>query len=236
MNPVKTITIDQRKPGMFIVGMDLSWYRTPFLFSATPLPVTQGVSQPAGQEMNVSSAPLDTRGDDKGVHQPDYIENLSPPMEPAPTDGSTLPPLDAQEQAETAGIYDCMVTRRGGRPALLPHDATRQPFRLGDTGQYATYLVQALISSLGVYPIGSLVLLNMRKQAVVVGMNQTQRLKPIVNMMTRLQGGPYLIPIRVALETQTVGPVARTIRKVMDPRAGRVNAGLFLDGIEREAA
>jgi Domain of unknown function (DUF3391) len=30
MKHVKTITIDQLKPGMFIVGMDQPWYRTPF--------------------------------------------------------------------------------------------------------------------------------------------------------------------------------------------------------------
>ena len=31
MRRVKTITIDQLKPGMFIIGMDQPWYRTPFL-------------------------------------------------------------------------------------------------------------------------------------------------------------------------------------------------------------
>ncbi|MGH7180346.1 MAG: DUF3391 domain-containing protein, partial [Nitrospiraceae bacterium] len=31
MRHLKTITIDQLKPGMFIVGMDQPWYRTPFL-------------------------------------------------------------------------------------------------------------------------------------------------------------------------------------------------------------
>ena len=31
MTQIKTITIDQLKPGMFIVGMDQPWYRTPFL-------------------------------------------------------------------------------------------------------------------------------------------------------------------------------------------------------------
>jgi putative nucleotidyltransferase with HDIG domain len=31
MKNIKTITIDQLKPGMFIVGMDQPWYRTPFL-------------------------------------------------------------------------------------------------------------------------------------------------------------------------------------------------------------
>ena len=31
-------------------------------------------------------------------------------------------------------VYDGMVSRRGGRPAMLPHDAIRQLFRLGDDG------------------------------------------------------------------------------------------------------
>ncbi|MEK7761970.1 MAG: DUF3391 domain-containing protein, partial [Nitrospirota bacterium] len=31
MKQIKTITIDQLTPGMFIVGMDQPWYRTPFL-------------------------------------------------------------------------------------------------------------------------------------------------------------------------------------------------------------
>lgn len=86
-------------------------------------------------------------------------------------------------------VYDGMVSRRGGRPAMLPHDAIRQLFRLGDTGQCAKDLIQAMIGSLGVYPIGSLVLLNTGEQAVVVGMNRTQRLKPVVKVITGPQGG-----------------------------------------------
>ncbi|MBI3806654.1 MAG: DUF3391 domain-containing protein [Nitrospirae bacterium] len=56
--------------------------------------------------------------------------------------------------------YDGMVSRHGGRPAMQPHDAIRQLFRLGDMGQFAKDLIRAMIGSLGVYPIGSLVLLN----------------------------------------------------------------------------
>jgi HD-GYP domain-containing protein (c-di-GMP phosphodiesterase class II) len=83
--------------------------------------------------------------------------------------------------------YDGMVSRRGGRPAMLPHDAIRQLFRLGDTGQYAKDLIRAMIGSLGVYPIGSLVRLNTAEQAVVVGMSHRQRLKPVVKVIT----GPH---------------------------------------------
>ena len=133
-------------------------------------------------------------------------------------------------------VYDGMVSRRGGHPAMLPHDAIRQLFRLGDTGQYAKDLIQAMISSLGVYPIGSLVLMNTGEQAVVVGMNHTQRLKPVVKVITGPQGGSYLTPIRVDLGAQAAGAAGRTITKVLDPLHERVNVAIFLDGIHEEAA
>ena len=119
---------------------------------------------------------------------------------------------------------------------MLPHDAIRQLFRLGDTGQYAKDLLQAMIGSLGVYPIGSLVLLNTGEQAVVVGMNHTQRLKPVVKVITGPQGGSYLTPIRVDLGAQAAGASARTITQVLDPLHERVNVAMFLDGIHEEAA
>jgi putative nucleotidyltransferase with HDIG domain len=133
-------------------------------------------------------------------------------------------------------IYDGMVSRRGGHPAMLPHDAIRQLFRLGDTGQYAKDLIQTMIGSLGVYPIGSLVLMNTGEQAVVVGMNYTQRLKPIVKVITGPHGGSYLTPIRIDLGDQAVGKSARTITKILDPLHERVNVAMFLDGIHEEAA
>ena len=133
-------------------------------------------------------------------------------------------------------VYDGMVSRRGGRPAMLPHDAIRQLFRLGETGQYPKDLIQTMIGSLGVYPIGSLVLMNTGEQAVVVGMNYTQRLKPVVKVITGPQGGSYLTPVRVDLGAQAAGTTARTITKVLDPLHERVNVAMFLDGIHEEAA
>ena len=141
--------------------------------------------------------------------------------------------------AQVAGLvddYDGMVSRRGGRPGMLLHDAIRQLFRLGDTGQYAKELIQSMISTLGVYPIGSLVQMNTGEQAVVVEMNRSQRLKPIVKLIAGPQGGSYLTPIRVDLGAQRAGASARTITKVLDPLHERVNVAMFLDGIHEEAA
>ncbi|MBI5315311.1 MAG: DUF3391 domain-containing protein [Nitrospirae bacterium] len=133
-------------------------------------------------------------------------------------------------------IYDGMVSRRGGRPAMLPHDAIRQLFRLGDTGQYQKDLIQTMIGSLGVYPIGSLVMLNTGERGVVVGMNRTQRLKPVVNVITGPQGGAFIVPIRIDLGAQTTGDSTRTIVKVLNPLRERVNVAMFLDGLHEEAA
>jgi putative nucleotidyltransferase with HDIG domain len=133
-------------------------------------------------------------------------------------------------------VYDGMVSRRGGRPAMLPHDAIRQLYRLGDSGQYEKDLLQTMIGSLGVYPIGSLVLINTGEQAVVVGLTHTQRLKPVIKVITGPQGESYLPPIRVDLGAQAAGAAARTITKVLDPLHERVNVAMFLDGIHEEAA
>lgn len=119
---------------------------------------------------------------------------------------------------------------------MLPHDAIRQLFRLGDAGQYAKDLIQTMIGSLGVYPITSLVLMNTGEQAVVVGMNSSQRLKPVVKVITGPQGESYLPPILVDLGDQTAGATARTITKVLDPLHERVNVAIFLDDIHEEAA
>jgi HD-GYP domain-containing protein (c-di-GMP phosphodiesterase class II) len=133
-------------------------------------------------------------------------------------------------------LYDGMVSRRGGRPAMLQHDAIRQLFRLGESGQYPKDLIQSMIGSLGVYPIGSLVRMNTGEQAVVVGMNPLQRLKPVVKVIMGPQGGSYLTPIRVDLGAQATGTQARTITKVLDPLDERVNVAMFLDAIHEEAA
>ena len=132
--------------------------------------------------------------------------------------------------------YDGMVSRHGGRPAMLPHDAIRQLFLLGDTGQYAKDIVRAMIGSLGVYPIGSLVLLNTAEQAVVVGASPTHRIKPLVKVITGPHGESYPTPIRVDLGSQATGDSERTIKKALDPIHERVNVAMFLDGIHEEAA
>ena len=141
--------------------------------------------------------------------------------------------------AQIVGIvdfYDGMVSRRGTRQAMIPHDAVRQLFLAGEQGLFEKSLVEILIRSIGVYPVGSLVKLNTGEQAVVIGVNPQQRLKPLVKVTTDPQGGSYATPIDIDLATPSPNHTIRTVLRVLDPSKERVNIGIHLDqGLSRAA-
>lgn len=153
---------------------------------------------------------------------------------PAGLGNDTISPL-----AQIVGIvdfYDGMVSRRGTRPAMIPHDAVRQLFLAGERGQFAKTLVEIMIRSIGVYPVGSLLKLNTGEQAVVVGVNPQQRLKPLVKITTDPQGGSYATPIEIDLAAPSSDHTVRTVLRVLDPIRERVNVGIHLDATLPRAA
>lgn len=153
---------------------------------------------------------------------------------PTGAKGQAISPL-----AQIVGIvdlYDKMVSRRGGRPAMLPHDAVRQLFLVGEQGQFPKPLVEAVIRSIGVYPVGSLVRLNTGEQAVVVGVNPSQRLKPQVKITGGPHGESYANPERIDLSLPAQDRVNRTVMRVLDPGQERVNISMYLADSEEQAA
>lgn len=126
-------------------------------------------------------------------------------------------------------VYDAMVSRRGARPAMIPHDAVRQLFLAGERGQFEKTLVELMIRSIGVYPVGSLLKLNTGEQAVVVGVNSQQRLKPLVKITTDPQGRSYATPIEIDLAAPPSDHTVRAVLRVLDPIRERVNVGIHLD-------
>lgn len=154
---------------------------------------------------------------------------------PSGISATALSPL-----AQLVGIvnfYEGLICRRGGRPAMNPHDAIRQLFIAGEQQRYAKSLVETVIRSIGVYPVGSLVRLNTGEQAVVVGANPTQRLKPQVRIIGGPQGESYTNPERIDLAMPGQHGVTRTILRVLDPMQERVNVSLYLsDGANQLAS
>lgn len=132
--------------------------------------------------------------------------------------------------------YDGMVSRRGGQAAMLPSTAAQRLFVAGQQGQFKNTLAESVIRSIGIYPIGSLVLLNTGEQAVVVGINPGQRLKPLVKIIAGPRGESHVAPLPTDLAAQAPDRESRSILRGLDPLQEHVNVALYLDEISSEAA
>ena len=158
-------------------------------------------------------------------------------------DGSGFPSGRTQDTisklARIVGIvdwYDGMISRRGGRPAMLPHDAVRRLFLAGEKNQFDKSLVETVIRSIGVYPAGSLVRLNTGEQAVVVAVNPQDRLKPLVKIIGGPRGESYTSPPCINLAAQPDDHEPRSVAQVLDPAHDRINLAMYLDDNYMEAA
>lgn len=158
-------------------------------------------------------------------------------------DGSGYPSLRTQDAisqlAKIVGIvdwYDGMISRRGGRPAMLPHDAIRRLFLAGEKHHFDKSLIEIVIRSLGVYPTGSLLRLNTGEQAVVVAVNPHHRLKPRVKIIGGPRGESYASPLCIDLSAQSEDREPRAVTGVLDPAHDRVNLAMYLDDTHPEAA
>jgi HD-GYP domain-containing protein (c-di-GMP phosphodiesterase class II) len=134
--------------------------------------------------------------------------------------------------AQLVGVvdtYDGMVGARYGRPPLLPHDAIRQLFVLGEKGRYDKALIEVAIKALGVYPIGSLIKLNTGEKAVVTGLNHKDRLKPRIRIITEPAGDPQTSPIDVDLTLTKSDEPTRMILRVLDPDQEHVDLPMYFE-------
>ncbi len=142
--------------------------------------------------------------------------------------------------AQIVGIvdhYDGMVSHRGAKPSMIPHDAVRQLFLAGESGLFEKSLVEIMIRSIGVYPVGSLVRLNTGEQAVVIGANPQQRLKPLIKVTSDPQGRSYPTPVQIDLANPSSHEhTVRSVLRVLDPTQERVNIAMLLDHSSIQAA
>jgi hypothetical protein len=125
--------------------------------------------------------------------------------------------------------YDGMVSWRTEQAPMLPHDAIRQLFVLGEKGRFDKALVEITIKALGVYPIGSLIRLNTGERAIVIGIHPEHRLKPTVKIVTGPQGEQYGEPLTVDLAMAEPGRPVRTILRALDPRQEQIRVSDYFD-------
>ncbi len=130
--------------------------------------------------------------------QPEVLEGIAQHHERM--NGSGYPAGLAEEAigiyGRMAGIADCFAALTRIRPyanAVSPYEALRS--LTGWTNEYFhDALVQQFISSMGVFPVGSMIELSTGEVAIVVAHNKVRRLKPRVLVVTGPDKAPAKFP------------------------------------------
>ncbi len=133
-------------------------------------------------------------------------------------DGSGYPYGVAGEEISLAGrlvavvdAYDAMTSDRPYRNALSPTAALRQLYEAG--GQtYDPAMVAALVKTVGVYPVGTLVLLESGHLAVIHALHASDPATPVVTVIYHTERQHYITPVRVDLSRSVGNPFGRVVR------------------------
>lgn len=87
-----------------------------------------------------------------------------------------------------ADIYDALISNRSYKSSWSPYKAISELIKMASFGKLDRELVQAFVSIVGLYPVGTTVLLNSGEKAVVVGNTKGHATQPIV----RLDNGEHI--------------------------------------------
>lgn len=104
----------------------------------------------------------------------------------------------AGRMAAIVDTYDAMTSDRPYRPAISPSLALRQLYDQGGS-QFDPELVAAFVRTIGVYPVGTLVLLESGHLAVVEELHHENILSPVVRVIFHTGRRQYVEPVRVDL-------------------------------------
>jgi len=127
--------------------------------------------------------------------------------------------------------YDAATSRRVYTTEVLAPSAVLEEMRDNPRRGLDQVLVKAFINLLGIYPVGTLVVLDTFELAVVSAANPNPEAlsKPIVRIISDAQGNTISPPLQVDLAVpEAGGQYARTIIKTADPDRYGVTPGDYL--------
>jgi HD-GYP domain-containing protein (c-di-GMP phosphodiesterase class II) len=127
--------------------------------------------------------------------------------------------------------YDAATSRRVYRTEVITPSAVLEEMRDNPRRGLDQVLVKAFINLLGIYPVGTLVVLDTFELAVVSAANPNPEAlsRPIVKIISDAQGNTISPPLQVDLAVpETGGQYARTIIKTADPDRYGITPGDYL--------
>ncbi len=128
--------------------------------------------------------------------------------------------------ASVVDIYDAMTSDRCYHKAVPAHRALQHLYDLGQNGHLDPTFVQQFIQCVGVYPVGSCVLLSTGEVGVVRQLHHAQPVNPKV-ILVRDANLQTMVPKPIDLNEQTAKPT-RKIIAIMDSKKLAIDVAMYL--------
>lgn len=149
-----------------------------------------------------------------------HHERLNGTGYPLKIGGESISPLS--QIVAITDAYDAMVTGRNG-VIQRPIDVLRELYLDANAGAFDRTLVEKVIRSLGVYPVGSIVELNTGERGIVVAANRTDTLRPTIRLVLSRDGLPLSRGPLVSLAEEESVAIGRQILRTLDPGKERID-------------
>lgn len=151
-------------------------------------------------------------------------------------DGSGYPYRRTRDELSQFGlisavvdIYDAITSDRCYHKAKPAHEALQFLYLISQKGHLEHTLVQRFIQIVGIYPVGSVVVLNTGEVAVVSRINREAPLTPAVIAIKGPGNVLFAQPETIDLAVPEKNNVRRTIASVTDPASTGITPGAYLD-------
>ncbi len=130
------------------------------------------------------------------------------------------------QMTAVADVYDALTSARVYKPALPPHFALTRIYGNRDT-EFRSDIVDLFVKSLGLYPVGSLVILNTEEIGIVCEPNPENTRRPKVGIIISRYKKRRLVPTVVDLADPNASE-KREIVKVLDPEKYKIDVDRML--------
>jgi HD-GYP domain-containing protein (c-di-GMP phosphodiesterase class II) len=130
--------------------------------------------------------------------------------------------------ATIVDIYDAVTSDRCYHKGKTPHDTLQMLYKLGTQGHVDGTLVQQFVQVVGVYPVGSCVVLNTGETAIVKQFNHQAPIRPLVVLITDEVGHHRSTPLDLDLAAE-LRQQKQTIASILDPVTLGIDPRAYLD-------
>lgn len=137
--------------------------------------------------------------------------------------------------AQVAGIidvYSAITNDRYYRKGAPPHEGIKQIYEMAQV-EFDRLLVERFIQCIGIYPFGTLVLLDSEEIGIVCGVNAEDLLRPNILIIHKNSKSPYSVPFMADLTEKSGNShcYKRTVIMPLDPKKWNIRVDAYLSDI-----